>query len=58
MIIYDNIHKYLCMSCVQDFLLKLLSFHTEIFLWGSALPRGELQNYAKNSNIDNLAPLI
>ena len=41
----------------ESFLWKLLLFHTEIFpakfLWGSVLPRGELQKYAKNSNFEN-----
>ena len=52
-------HRLLCWikSHVQDFLWKLLSFHTEIistkFLWGSVLRRAELRKYAKNPNFDN-----
>ena len=57
--VFHCFHRLLCWikSRTQNFLWKLLSFHTEMisawFLWRSVLLRGELQKYAKNSHFEN-----
>ena len=52
-------HRLLCWikSRRQDFLWKLLSYHTKLFqpnsFWGNVLLRGELQKDARNLNFEN-----